>query len=208
MSAESKHANRSPMPALWVIALTACAGAAIMATGPGRQRLGDARAALDASQRLVAQGGDLTTRGPLLEIDRDRINEHLSAIQREGESTLDPSALMSRMNAVADASGVIIDRVTPRSIDPSRTTAAMVAPKFITQLTIQARGNFEGLTEFVSRLERANTFVSVQGVRVTPMLRHGMNDLSATIDLVHTAFAVPSDEELDALALTMPGGTP
>lgn len=193
------------MPAVWAIALTVCAGAAIMVIGPVKQRLADARTALDAAHSVAAQGSELTARKPILEMTQARIDRQIKAVEHAAASSSDPSALMSRINTLAAASSVVVERVSPRAIDPARAPTTAVAPQSLTQMTIHVRGNFEGLTAFIDGLERDNAFASVQGLRVTPMLSHGMNDLTATIDLVHASFAVPSDEQLAAMALTMPG---
>ena len=45
----------------------------------------------------------------------------------------------------------------------------------------------------------------VRGFRLTPQLSRGTTDLSATIELVHASFSVPSKEEIAAMALAQQG---
>lgn len=205
MSGDGKHAARGQMPAMWVIALTVCAGASVMVIGPVKGRLTDARAALDSARAIAAEGGQLIARGPILEMERSRVDAELAAIERASASVSDPSACMARINTLAGASGVVVDRVSPRVLDATRGSSGALAPDEAMQVTIQVRGNFEGLAAFIDGLERDRLFGAVQGFRVTPMLSHGMNDLSATIDYMVASFTAPTDAELAALALSGQG---
>ncbi|MCB9844140.1 MAG: hypothetical protein H6812_12925 [Phycisphaeraceae bacterium] len=205
MSMSGKGETRSQTPAVCVIALTVCAGASIMVLGPIRQRLTDVRASLDEAQGIAARAGELTASAPVLEREQARVRAQVEAIERAGERVSAPSAVVSRINALAQAAGVVVDRVSPKKMEEGRIASGTIAPDAVLTTTVQASGNFEALTAFLDGLEREALLGGVRGFRLTPQLSRGTTDLSATIELVHASFSVPSKEEIAAMALAQQG---
>lgn len=208
MSPEPGKQTRSQMPAVWVIALTLCAGGAVMALGPIKQRLGEARVGLNEAQDIAARAGELTAGKPIMQIEQGKVRSAIETIEQAGAAVIDPAALVSRINTLASETGVIVDRVSPRRLDASKTDTGGVRPDAVVTTTVQATGNFQAMTAFIGGLESQPMIGGVQSVRLSPMLSHGTSELRATIEMTHAAFSMPSKEELAAMALSMQGVTP
>lgn len=205
MSGGTNKNTRNQTPAVCAIALALCAGGSIMLLGPIRQRLNDARAELESIQDVAARAGELLAGKPIVERDSARVESEITAISGAGAALADPTALVSRLSDLAREAGVDVNRVSPRMLDAEKLLSGVLRPRVVVATTIQATGNFEAIGAFLAALERQDMLGGVQSVRLTPILGDAGSHLSATIELLHAAFAVPSEEEIAAIALSMQG---
>lgn len=205
MSGATNKNARSQTPAVCAIVLALCAGGSIMIVGPMRQRLADARAELESIQDVAARAGELLAGKPIVERDSARVEAEIASISGAGAALADPTALVSRLSDLARETGVDVNRVSPRMLDAEKLLSGVLRPRAVVATTIQATGNFEAIGAFLAALERQEMLGGVQSVRLTPILGDAGSDLSATIELLHAAFTIPSQEELAAIALSMQG---
>jgi hypothetical protein len=199
-----KSAPRALM-AQCVIGAAALVGVSLGVLEPLRTARHDAIAQLEQSELLAAKAGEYAVRMPELSRDRATVEARLATVAERSALARDAARLNASIEELAGRTGVTIQRTQPRdsvsaaSFAPPAPAAgaevpgaalAMVKPDAVVGFTIEASGNYAGITRFIEGLETSLGYTRVDSVRVTPDSENE-DRARATISTLHFAFSLP-----------------
>lgn len=192
-----------------IIGGAALAGISFGVLDPLRQSRDDAMAQLEQFETLAQNASEYAGRMPELARGRATVETKLSTMSQRSAPARDAAALNARLEELAAASGVRVQRTQPReavsavaSAPPRATTdaaptegAASVKPDAVIGLTIDVSGPYAGMTRFIEGLESRLGYTRVDSVRLVP---EGETEdrVRATISTLHFAFSMPKGEHV------------
>lgn len=189
-----------------LIGAAALVGVSLGVLDPLRSAHEDALAQLEQSEALAAKAGEYAVRMPELTRERASADARLSTVGERSVMARDAAKMNASIEELAGRCGVTIQRTQPReSVGPGMPTVAvpapagadgaaaapaLVKPDAVIGFTIEAAGNFAGMTRFVEGLETSLGYTRVDSVRVSPDSEHD-DRVRATISTLHFAFSLP-----------------
>lgn len=195
-----------------VIGGAALVGLSLGVLEPLRLARHDAVAQLEQSELLAAKAGEYAVRMPELSRDRAAVDARLSTVNERSAMARDAARLNASIEELAGRTGVTIQRTQPREsvsaaafappvsaagADASGALPALIKPDAVVGFTIEASGNYAGITRFLDGLETSLGYTRVDSVRVTPDSEHE-DRARATISTLHFAFSLPGGVQVSS----------
>ncbi|MEM1422878.1 MAG: hypothetical protein AAGH64_02635 [Planctomycetota bacterium] len=175
-----------------VIALALVGAAQMLFVSPAREAVADARRSLDALEN--EEGVDRDPTRLVSELERRERDAYASIARIEIENEhADPARLVDLIQRFGDETGVVIQRIDPKTVDPrsgmrSDDGTARAMPTSGVVVTIEARGAYASVARFVGALEGRPGFVRTEEVNIRPALTPGSDSVGVTIRTAQLAF--------------------
>ena len=175
-----------------VIALAIIGAAQMIFVSPAREAVADARQGIEAIRST--SGADRDPTNVVAKIEQRESEAHASIAQIElSNEHADPSKLVDLVQRFGDETGVVIQRIGPKVVDPRsgfRTDdrKAESMPTSGVVVTIEARGTYADVARYVGALEGRPGFVRTEEVNIRPALTPGNDSVSVTIRTSQLAF--------------------
>ncbi len=175
-----------------IIAFGLVGAAQMLFVSPARQERDEAIrevSTLSAQARTIE---DPTTYVATLDEREDEANRKLARLKNDN-ALADPARLVDLVQRLGDDSGVTVNRIDPKVIEPrgglrKGDARANRLPTSGVLITVEAHGSYAEVTEFVTRLQTRPGFVRTEEVSLRPALTPGIDRVGVTVRTAQLAF--------------------
>jgi Tfp pilus assembly protein PilO len=133
---------------------------------PGQQKIGDIRAELKTHQDFVASSQFLASSIKLAEAELRETNLFVERWKERSPDVTDLSQLFGQINAAAKLSGTRTTRFDPQVTEQSETLRRI-------PLVVEVAGSYDGIFDFLHRLEAFPATVWVDDMRLESLQKDG-----------------------------------
>lgn len=149
--------------------------------------------AIEQTQQQIAAGAQAAADSPDPIAELSRLSTAARELKEFGAQPNDAQTLYNSYRQLADACGIRVDRVEPRTLDSTTGNSTVHSVVY----TVDIAGTYEGVSKMIHAIQTQMGPTRVRAFRMTPASKPGADAsiphdwLVATIETVHVALVLP-----------------